>query len=82
MCDVMSVIEEKYQMELKELFAEGEKHVVGHRMKEIWNDDRMMMQKNIRGIRARIVSFILFDKVIIKHFRDWKEEQSLECHYN
>ena len=82
MCDVMSVIEEKYQMELKELFAEGEKHVVGHRMKEIWNDDRMMMQNKIKGIRARIVSFILFDKVIIKHFRDWKEEQSLECHYN
>ena len=35
MCDVMSVIEEKYQVELKELFAEGEKHGVGHRMKEI-----------------------------------------------
>lgn len=40
MCDVMSVIGEKCQVELKELFAEGEKHGVGHRMKEIWNDDR------------------------------------------
>ena len=38
--DDMSVIEEKCQVELKELFAEGEKHGVGHRMKEICNDDR------------------------------------------
>uniref|UniRef100_A0A1X7TCY2 Uncharacterized protein n=1 Tax=Amphimedon queenslandica TaxID=400682 RepID=A0A1X7TCY2_AMPQE len=40
MCNVISVIEEKCEAELKELFAEGKKHGVGHRMKEIWNNDR------------------------------------------
>uniref|UniRef100_A0A1X7TYF4 Uncharacterized protein n=1 Tax=Amphimedon queenslandica TaxID=400682 RepID=A0A1X7TYF4_AMPQE len=39
-CNVISVIEEKCEAELKQLFAEGEKHDVVHRMKEIWNNDR------------------------------------------
>ena len=50
--------------------------VWGHRM-EHGMMIGMMMQIKMKGIRARIVSFLLFDQVIIKHFRDWKEEQSL-----
>lgn len=49
MNEIVSIIENEFQDELDKLLAEGEKHGVGHKMKEIWSANKQRDSRDFRN---------------------------------
>lgn len=49
MNEIVSIIENEFQDELDKLLAEGEKHGVGHKMKEIWSANKQRDSRDFKN---------------------------------
>ena len=75
MSKVVSIIENEFQDELDKLFAEGEKHGVGHKMKEVWSADKQRDSRDFKNdqiLNSELVFLIIHVSIL---YRNWEENQ-------
>lgn len=78
MNEIVSIIENEFQDELDKLLAEGEKHGVGHKMKEIWRANKQRDPRDFKNdqiFNSELVFLIIHVSIKIYMYRNWKENQ-------
>ena len=60
MCSITSTIDKMCPEELEKLFAEGDEHGVGSRLREAWNSDRRSELNEFKGNQATNGEFCFY----------------------